>query len=74
MTPATEVFKQKKQKTQNKFNEWFFCLIPSYDAIFFETTFNKEKRGQLTQISVRNHLIVVISEATTRTFSMERLF
>ena len=51
-----------------------FCLFSSYDAIFFETTFNKEKGGQLTQVSIRNQLIVAISEATTRTFSMERLF
>ena len=51
-----------------------FYIIPIYDAIFFETTVKEEKRGQLTQVSIRNQLIVVISEATTRTFSMERLF
>ena len=51
-----------------------FYIIPIYDAIYFETTVKEEKRGQLTQVSIRNQFIVAISEATARTFSMERLF
>ena len=71
MMSETEVF-QDKLKLKTKITIFFFILI--YDAIFFETTVKEEKRGQLTQVSIRNQLIVVISEATTRTFSMERLF